>query len=299
MKFLSSCLLITISTFFTVNSFAAGKVSYLNVDGDNVHFATAEVKAAASPGCAVEASKEHFAVSLRTEAGRAMYSLLITAMSSDVPVTVVSANDCADAFGLERAQSVSISPEVTPVERSNSDAENDTFSNTILDTAIESYDGHFQIKNGLRNHELNYYTYAFHSAQGVKGAVLTGSRTQLANITGHGWLTAILTPITTNVYNSNSTLKLEVIIDGEIKTIELKPQLVGTRFFLGLSKTSIAENINSDIFNWIQNPSYVVNVGKGVRFEQSMEVWITMGEAPPASSPLNYFGVNYVRGSNH
>jgi len=95
------------------NVLAAAKVSYLNVDGDNVHFATAEAKAAASPSCVVADTSERFAVSLRTEAGRAMYSLLITAMSSEQPVTVVSGQDCGDVFGLERAQSVSISPDVS------------------------------------------------------------------------------------------------------------------------------------------------------------------------------------------
>ncbi|WP_281556443.1 hypothetical protein [Thalassomonas sp. RHCl1] len=102
-----------ISQLFSANAMAAAKVSYLNVDGDNVHFSTAEAKSAASPACVVAETNERFAVSLRTEAGRAMYSLLITAMSSDQPVTVVSGSDCGDVFGLERAQSVSISPDVT------------------------------------------------------------------------------------------------------------------------------------------------------------------------------------------
>ncbi|WDE04083.1 hypothetical protein SG34_022385 [Thalassomonas viridans] len=100
------------AVMFSFNVLAAAKVSYLNVDGDNVHFATAEAKAVASPSCVAAETSERFAVSLRTEAGRAMYSLLITAMSSGQPVTVISGQDCADVFGLERAQSVSISPEV-------------------------------------------------------------------------------------------------------------------------------------------------------------------------------------------
>jgi len=290
MKLLLSYLFITLCIFFTVHSFAAGKVNYLKVDGDNVHFATTEGKITTSPACAVEASKDYFTVSLKTEAGRAIYSLLVTAMSTNEPVDVISANDCADTPGLERAQSVSL-----PSTTSNQGTEN----STILNTAIEAYDSHFQIKNGFRSHEKDYYTYAFHNSKGSKGAVLTGSRTQLVNVTGSGWLTAILTPMTINNYNNKSTLKLEVIIDGETKTIELTPQLYGSRFFLGLAKTSMADNINSDLFYHIQTPVHVVNEGKGIRFEQNMEVWLTMGEAPPEPSPSNYFGVHYIRGSSH
>ncbi|WP_281556442.1 hypothetical protein [Thalassomonas sp. RHCl1] len=112
MKFFTAGLfLLALSQSF--NAAAAAKVNYLNVDGDSVHFSTAEAKSAVSPSCVVADTDDRFAVSLRTEAGRAMYSLLITAMSSDVPVTVTSAADCGDVFGLERAQSVSIAPPQT------------------------------------------------------------------------------------------------------------------------------------------------------------------------------------------
>ncbi|WP_448566716.1 hypothetical protein [Thalassotalea ganghwensis] len=91
---------------------ASSKISYLNVDGNNVHFALAGDKAHTIPSCAVAETNQHYGVSLLTEAGRAMYSLLITAMSTKQAVTVVSANDCSDVDGVERAQSVNLIPDI-------------------------------------------------------------------------------------------------------------------------------------------------------------------------------------------
>jgi len=51
---------------------------------------------------------DKWAVSLSSDAGRAIYSIIITAMSSRLPVSVVSAQDCVDAEGFERPLSVSI-----------------------------------------------------------------------------------------------------------------------------------------------------------------------------------------------
>ncbi|WP_448566718.1 hypothetical protein [Thalassotalea ganghwensis] len=98
---------------FPALALASSKISYLNVDGNNVHFALAGDKAHTIPSCAVAETNQHYGVSLLTEAGRAMYSLLITAMSSKQAVSVVSGNDCNDVNGVERAQSVSLTPDAS------------------------------------------------------------------------------------------------------------------------------------------------------------------------------------------
>ncbi|AIY67414.1 hypothetical protein [Pseudoalteromonas piratica] len=92
---------------------ANAKISYLNVDGNNVHFTLAADKTHTIPSCAIAETNQHYGVSLLTEAGRAMYSLLITAMSSKQAVSVVSGNDCNDVAGVERAQSISLMPDVS------------------------------------------------------------------------------------------------------------------------------------------------------------------------------------------
>ena len=99
--------------FWASSVFAAALVDYLNVDGNAVHFSIAESKTQTPPQCAVAETNDKFAVSLNTEAGRAMYSLLITAMSTKQGVSVKTAGDCADIAGIERASSVSIQPAMT------------------------------------------------------------------------------------------------------------------------------------------------------------------------------------------
>ena len=101
-------LLLTYS-LFALDADAAGKVNYLNVDGDYVHFATTEAKTSASPECVIAGTNEHFTTSLKTESGRAIYSLLITAMTTEQGVSVTSAQDCNDVAGIERAKAVQIS----------------------------------------------------------------------------------------------------------------------------------------------------------------------------------------------
>lgn len=101
------------------NANAAGQVNYLNIDGDAVHFSTEETKSHTLPSCAVAATKDRYAFSLRTDAGRAMYSLLITAMAGKQAITVDSGQDCADVAGLERAEGISITPTVVPVSNAN------------------------------------------------------------------------------------------------------------------------------------------------------------------------------------
>jgi len=92
------------------NLAAAGKVNYLNVQGDIVHFATDSPKAVASPSCAAAETSERFSLSLQSESGRGMYSLLVTAMASDLALEIESAQDCAVAPGVERALGVSVAP---------------------------------------------------------------------------------------------------------------------------------------------------------------------------------------------
>lgn len=88
----------------------ANEINYLNVEGSIVYFSTSASKASTAPTCAAPSTNEQYAVSLNNESGKALYSLLITAMASKQGVNVASARDCADVAGFERALGVSISP---------------------------------------------------------------------------------------------------------------------------------------------------------------------------------------------
>ena len=91
-------------------SHAAAKVDYLNVVEDIVYFSTAEEKPVASPSCVAAENASQYAISLSSQNGRTLYSLLATALAGNLNVTVVSALDCAVVDGFERAFSISVAP---------------------------------------------------------------------------------------------------------------------------------------------------------------------------------------------
>lgn len=100
-----------LTAFFTVTAAeAAAPINYLTVKGDAVHFSIDEAKSGTRPSCALATTSDHYAVSLKTDTGRAMYSILVAAMAGKQAVGVESAEDCADVAGLERAYALSIAP---------------------------------------------------------------------------------------------------------------------------------------------------------------------------------------------
>jgi hypothetical protein len=92
---------------------AVGTVDFLKIDKDMVLFSTTVAKTNASPTCVTTDNADIWAVSLKSESGRAMYSLIVTAMAKDLGLDVESANDCADAEGVERAGGVNMTPVVS------------------------------------------------------------------------------------------------------------------------------------------------------------------------------------------
>ena len=91
---------------FAAPVLSSGQVNYLDVNGDIVVFATEATKTNTSPACVGAANSDKWAVSLNSESGRAIYSLLMTALVTKMRVNVESAGDCADQDGYERAQRV-------------------------------------------------------------------------------------------------------------------------------------------------------------------------------------------------
>jgi len=102
-------ILILLSPMFTFNANAAGKVDFLNVRGDTLFFGTDEVKTGDILECTYAESNNRWAVSLSTNSGQGIYSLLLTATANNLAVSVVSAGDCNDAPGMERPLSVVLS----------------------------------------------------------------------------------------------------------------------------------------------------------------------------------------------
>jgi len=100
---------------FAINmpAFGAGKVNYLNVDEDVVYFSTNDTQPATPPACMAAENAGRWTISLNTKNGRAMYSILATALAGTLDIEVVSAQDCTVIDGFERARSVAVMPDLS------------------------------------------------------------------------------------------------------------------------------------------------------------------------------------------
>jgi hypothetical protein len=101
---------IALICLFSLQAKAAGKITSFEVSGDLLEFTTSKTKSGTRPVC-VDASKEQlWAVALNSSGGKAIYALIITASSMAMPVKIVSADDCADKAGVERALRLQLVP---------------------------------------------------------------------------------------------------------------------------------------------------------------------------------------------
>lgn len=96
------------SLFLTAAVQAAGTIDHLSVENDVIIFSTTETKSAAAPACAGAEQADNWSISLKTQTGRAMYTLITTAIAKDMAVAVSSAQDCADTGTIERAARIDL-----------------------------------------------------------------------------------------------------------------------------------------------------------------------------------------------
>ncbi|MGV2871282.1 fibrinogen-like YCDxxxxGGGW domain-containing protein [Colwellia sp. E150_009] len=96
MKKLLTLLLIAV----TSQSFASSKISYLSVKDEVVYFSTTSAKIHAIPDCVATENQQKWAIPMGNLNGRAMYSMLVTAVAANSLVTINSKNSC-DVTGFE------------------------------------------------------------------------------------------------------------------------------------------------------------------------------------------------------
>lgn len=88
----------------------AGNINYLKIKGDTVEFSTDSDKSHQLPTCVSSDNSSLYAFSLTSESGRATYSLLVTALSSEQAIDVTSGSSCFADTGIENVDSVAIAP---------------------------------------------------------------------------------------------------------------------------------------------------------------------------------------------
>ncbi len=87
--------------------FSASQLTEIKIENDILYFSTVENQSA-SPSCVLAENNGEWAVSMNAEPGKSSYLALMTAAASGQNVEVVSANDCADAAGFERPNSIAV-----------------------------------------------------------------------------------------------------------------------------------------------------------------------------------------------
>jgi hypothetical protein len=116
MKFYISLLAIV----FASNTIASGNVDFLEVDGDTVYFSTSGGKSHTLPSCVTPAKSDLWSVSLASDSGRAMYSLILTAMAkgSEMGLSIVSENHCGHVSDVEQAAKINLVAQQSPSNQS-------------------------------------------------------------------------------------------------------------------------------------------------------------------------------------
>ncbi|MCH2058017.1 MAG: hypothetical protein MK214_15670 [Thalassotalea sp.] len=87
---------------------ANDEVQNLKVDGNLVTFTAGTGTSEPVLACVTEETTHLWGFSLDSASGKAMYSMLVTAIASNRGVNVSTANDCVDDSGIERAQSIEL-----------------------------------------------------------------------------------------------------------------------------------------------------------------------------------------------
>ncbi|SFD65165.1 hypothetical protein [Pseudoalteromonas denitrificans] len=97
-----NCLTLTLLASLSCSTLAAVKIDTITLKDNLVIFTTIPAKPDTGLGCVDSQQKNSWASSVDTYAGRAFYTMLVTAVSSNLNVEIDSAGDCKDAANIER-----------------------------------------------------------------------------------------------------------------------------------------------------------------------------------------------------
>ncbi|SFD76197.1 hypothetical protein [Pseudoalteromonas denitrificans] len=278
------------SHVLSFNATAMGNITYLNVIDEVVYFSTDKIKTS-TPSCAKTANAEQWTVSLNNRTGRALYALLVTAMAAKQAISIESSGDCNHIDGIESAKGVTIA---TSGLNNQESEQIDTILSQAMEINMNPNIGiYINSTSGAAPSSQDFWVQEFGSSLGKFNLSFSGRRL-IGHIDGSGWLTSILTPETYANDQSDKTV-VEVIIDDINTKFTLKKQNESSRFLFGLTKQFDRSN-----FRQILKPVDVVSQGKGVYFENSLEVWITEGYIRPYSTGASRTaGFQYLLGKKN
>ncbi|MCV2886649.1 hypothetical protein OE749_18290 [Aestuariibacter sp. AA17] len=251
-----------------------GRITYLELLGDNVVFALDSAKGNSAPDCVEANHVANYGFRLNTDLGKAQYALMMAAFANGHEIAVSGGSACLAGAGIQRADGLTYSAKEIQKER---------FKGTVMSQALLGNKPLLGVS--LRDGDRD----ADHMEKWVKiwfrftGPADTFRKTQMSDgrrrtqigtaTVGQGWLTGVYLP----QFNQNGGYTLEVILDGEthlFKGESLHNIYVGNRVIFGeiVRSDLTSDKVAHDV---LALPAQVVGKSKGVRFEESVEIWLT------------------------
>lgn len=106
LKLMMTHIRIVLLLLLSFSARGAGYITELSVVNKHAVFSTTQSKTHPIPSCVAGNYQQHWSISIDTKEGAAIYSMLMMASASGLPIGVESAGDCAAAPGNERAARV-------------------------------------------------------------------------------------------------------------------------------------------------------------------------------------------------
>lgn len=99
---------VLLAFIFPLTSYAATKITSINIKNDIVYFSTEQNKSHTPPSCATTNPLNQWAISLTSSAGRNLYKALLTANSTGKMIDIESAQDCLADVTVEHPASITV-----------------------------------------------------------------------------------------------------------------------------------------------------------------------------------------------
>ncbi|MCV2884769.1 hypothetical protein OE749_08675 [Aestuariibacter sp. AA17] len=256
---------------FQVNG--ASLINYLLIDEDIVYFGNSDVKAHTLPECVSSENQPYYGLSLNNPDGRALYSLLMYAMSEKASVSVVPAHDCKVVGKVERAKGIKFD-----VESGNATQPSKTPQiNNILNGMAFSEQPITTIKGDVTDGNGDFFEYVrrFHGGISKRLTIYNKQEKQtLIHLQGQGWLTSLILPRID--YSTHETLDVEITVDGEIYLFSLDGN-DPMRAHLSRNVRPVfgVFDLNSQGQNVLASPLDVVSMGRAVPFNNELKITVT------------------------
>ncbi|MCV2883404.1 hypothetical protein OE749_01665 [Aestuariibacter sp. AA17] len=264
------------SLSLSFSALSAGSLTTLDVQENVVFFETSETKAT-SLSCVSSDNAALYSLSLNSDSGKAMYAMLMTAMSSGKAIEVISAGDCGIVDKVERAASIKFS------EASMTATNKSQFNGTILEN-IKEPNLPLYNSSGFLSHDKRYFTHSKDSPS-YRGMINNTNALNrevfLSGTPGSGWLTAIILP----ELKRDTNYAIIVEIDGVAHRFEGKftQNRHNARPVMGLFKDThiYTHSVGSETLAYVlASPAEVVSRGYGVPFYESVNVKFQIDTAP-------------------